>query len=113
MSNFVFGYDFIAPAITADSEDSTYPVSNLILYGNTKRHWRSQVITEVKIVFDYTSAKTLLAVALFDCNFTSVYIEGSADDILMGFHRCLQSRRMSAHSGMTYTLHLALSIIVI
>lgn len=85
MSNFVFGYDFIAPSITADSEDSTYPASNLILYGNTKRHWRSQVATEVKIVFDYTSAKTLLAVALFDCNFTSVYIEGSADDITYSF----------------------------
>lgn len=91
MDRFFFGYSagkdnkFIDYAPTADSQDSNYPTSNLKDYHHLKRQWRSLVATEVKIVCDMASAKNLLGVMIEDVNFTSVYIEGSNDNVTYPF----------------------------
>lgn len=91
MPNFLFGYSankdnkFVDYTPVADSQDTNYPASNLKDYHHLKRHWRSLVTTEVKIVCDMAAAKTLMAVMLDDLNFTSVYIEGSADNVTYPF----------------------------
>jgi hypothetical protein len=82
MGNFIFGYDFVAvSAITSDNEDSDYPIDNVLLYNNVRRHFRnSDEGLSSEIVLDMGSAKALTAVVLYDVNFTQVIIEGNSSD---------------------------------
>jgi hypothetical protein len=80
MGNFIFGYSlnkdnkFLDYTPSADSEDPIYPATNLKLYGNPKQKWQGLVATDTVITLAFGAAKTVLAIALIDVNFTACYI---------------------------------------
>lgn len=84
MGNFILGYSalkddkFVDYVVTASSENADYPATNLKLYSSPKRHTRTLVQTECNYVFDFGSAKAIVAIILVDVNFTGCYIEGNA-----------------------------------
>ncbi len=82
MGNFIFGYNFVEPSTEIPSSiDTNYLWANTKDYGHLKRHYRSLVATEVTIVCNFGSAKTILGLFLNDVNFTSVTIQGNATDV--------------------------------
>jgi hypothetical protein len=81
MGNFTFGYTLVDYTPTASSEDSNYPIANIKDYAHLKRHFRSQVATEVTIVLDFVSAKVVQVMLLDDVNFADVYIQGNATNV--------------------------------
>jgi hypothetical protein len=84
MPNFILigESDFITPTtITASSEASGFPGSNLLDVHKPGAEWRSTATTEQNIVFDTgTVGCVVTAVFLGDVNFTSVTIQGNATD---------------------------------
>lgn len=59
------------------SENSQWPVSNLLEFDKRIRFWKTTDTTEQWVILDFTTAKALNSVALIDCNFTSYKIQGN------------------------------------
>lgn len=76
---FIFGRGLTATLsrllLTASSENSAYPVINVINYRNLLRHYRSLVATEVTIVGAWGAGKRLMAIMLNDINFTTFTLQ--------------------------------------
>jgi len=80
MANFLFALPGISYTATPSSEDSNHPATNLKLYGNIQQDYRSEVITEVNIVFDLGNTYSNVLMLMDGCNFTNFALQAHTTD---------------------------------